>query len=195
MEVDELKDQGNKALEAGEYDRAIDFYTQAITLAPSNHILYSNRSAAYYKKQNWKESLEDALKSTEILDTWTKGYYRAAEAYMALNRMKEACLAFDKVISTSNPSPSKAMIVAHHKCYSTYVQNFFKPLIGTKDVEIKYINHLKGRGVFAKRDFMKGEMVYFESPLMSHRNVAEDRVLVCLLFYFIPFLFWRLIFF
>lgn len=172
MEIDQLKDQGNKALELGEYDSAIDFYSQAIALAPTNHILYSNRSTAYYKKENWKESLEDALKSTEILDTWTKGYYRAAEAYIALNRMKEACIAFDQALSSSHP-PTKAMVAAHHKCYSAYVQNYFKPLIGSKEIEIKYINQLRGRGVFAKRDYMKSEMVYFESPLMSHRNVEE----------------------
>jgi tetratricopeptide (TPR) repeat protein len=175
MEVDELKDKGNQALESKEYDSAIELYSQAIALAPTNHILYSNRSAAQYKKENWKESLLDALKSVEILDTWGKGYYRAAEAYVALNRMKEACLMFDKVIAL-NP-PTKALTAAHHKCYSTYVQNYFKPLIGNKDITISYINQLRGRGVFAKRDYMKSEMVYFESPLMSHRNVSEDKVL------------------
>jgi hypothetical protein len=36
------------------------------------------------------------------------------------------------------------------------LENFFKPLIGSKDIVIKYINNVRGRGVFAKRDFIKG---------------------------------------
>jgi Flp pilus assembly protein TadD len=39
-EVDLLKEQGNKALEAGDCELAIQVYTKAIELSPLNHILY-----------------------------------------------------------------------------------------------------------------------------------------------------------
>jgi hypothetical protein len=41
---------------------------------------------------------------------------------------------------------------------SELLENFFKPLIGNKDITIRYINPLRGRGVFAKRDFLKGTL-------------------------------------
>lgn len=55
-----LKDQGNKAFQAKDYDKAIDLFTQAIKLDPSNHVLYSNRSAAHAGKKEWQAALEDA---------------------------------------------------------------------------------------------------------------------------------------
>lgn len=55
-----LKDQGNKAFQAKEYDKAIELFTQAIALDPNNHVLYSNRSAAKAGKKDWNAALEDA---------------------------------------------------------------------------------------------------------------------------------------
>jgi tetratricopeptide (TPR) repeat protein len=57
-----LKDQGNKAFAAKDYDKAIDLFGQAIALDGSNHVLYSNRSAAYAGKKLWDEALTDADK-------------------------------------------------------------------------------------------------------------------------------------
>lgn len=46
MQVNALKDEGNKAFAAKKYDEAIDLFTKAIAIDPKNHVLYSNRSAA-----------------------------------------------------------------------------------------------------------------------------------------------------
>lgn len=58
--ADALKDQGNKAFAAKDYDRAIALFSQAIKLDPANHVLWSNRSAAYAGKRQWDSALEDA---------------------------------------------------------------------------------------------------------------------------------------
>lgn len=55
-----MKDQGNKAFAAKDYDKAISLFTDAIKLDPSNHVLYSNRSAANAGKKAWGAALEDA---------------------------------------------------------------------------------------------------------------------------------------
>ncbi|KKA27762.1 hypothetical protein TD95_001267 [Thielaviopsis punctulata] len=78
--ADELKALGNKAIAAKDFDDAIDKFTQAIALDSSNHILYSNRSAAYASKKDWTHALEDANKTTELKPDWAKGWGRKGAA-------------------------------------------------------------------------------------------------------------------
>lgn len=67
-----MKDKGNKALQAEKFDEAITFYTQAIELDGKNHVFYSNRSAAYAKKGEYENALQDAKKTVEIKPDWGK---------------------------------------------------------------------------------------------------------------------------
>ncbi|VUC22266.1 unnamed protein product [Clonostachys rosea] len=78
--ADELKALGNKAIAEKNFDEAIDKFTQAIALQPENHILYSNRSAAYASKKEWDNALQDAEKTTEIKPDWAKGWGRKGAA-------------------------------------------------------------------------------------------------------------------
>ncbi|KAK1247684.1 hypothetical protein MKX07_000572 [Trichoderma sp. CBMAI-0711] len=78
--ADELKALGNKAIAEKNFDDAIDKFTQAIALQPDNHILYSNRSAAYASKKDWDNALKDAEKTTELKPDWGKGWGRKAAA-------------------------------------------------------------------------------------------------------------------
>lgn len=57
-----------------------DKFTQAIALQPENHILYSNRSAAYASQKDWDNALADAEKTTQIKPDWAKGWGRKGAA-------------------------------------------------------------------------------------------------------------------
>ncbi|KAL2021615.1 hypothetical protein VTK56DRAFT_6968 [Thermocarpiscus australiensis] len=78
--AEELKALGNKAIAAKNFDEAIDKFTQAIALDPNNHILYSNRSAAYASKKEWDKALQDAEKTTQLKPDWPKGWGRKGSA-------------------------------------------------------------------------------------------------------------------
>ncbi|KAI9575022.1 chaperone [Boletus coccyginus] len=93
-----LKDQGNKAFAAKDYDKAIQFFTAAIAIDPSNHVLYSNRSAANAGKKQWSAALEDAEKCVTLSPSWGKGYARKGAALHGARRYDEAIVAYEKGI-------------------------------------------------------------------------------------------------
>ncbi|KAH8734700.1 heat shock protein STI1 [Ilyonectria robusta] len=78
--ADELKALGNKAIAEKNFDEAVDKFTQAIALQPENHILFSNRSAAYASKKDWTNALHDAEQTTQIKPDWAKGWGRKGAA-------------------------------------------------------------------------------------------------------------------
>lgn len=89
-----MKDKGNKALQEEKFDDAIKFYTQAIELDGSNHVLYSNRSAAHAKAGKYPQALEDAEKTISLKPDWSKGYSRKGSALAYLGRQEDAIEAY-----------------------------------------------------------------------------------------------------
>lgn len=72
MQVTALKERGNAALTSNKFEEAIEFYTKAIHLDPNNHVLFSNRSAAFAKAGQYFQALEDAEKTVKLKPDWSK---------------------------------------------------------------------------------------------------------------------------
>lgn len=96
MQINALKEKGNQALAAEKFDDAIQAYTEAINLDPKNHVLFSNRSAAYAKAGKYELALEDANKTIELNPTWPKGYSRKGSALSYLQKYVEAFEVYQK---------------------------------------------------------------------------------------------------
>ncbi|KAJ4397353.1 Hsp90 cochaperone [Gnomoniopsis smithogilvyi] len=105
--ADELKALGNKAIADKNFDEAIDKFTQAIALTPENHILYSNRSAAYASKKDYANALKDAEKTTEIKPDWPKGWSRKGAALHGTRDLPGALEAYKK---SSELDPNNAAV-------------------------------------------------------------------------------------
>jgi stress-induced-phosphoprotein 1 len=105
LQVTALKDQGNKAFQAKDYDNAISLFSQAISIDPTNHVLYSNRSAARAGKKQWAVALEDAEECVKINPGWSKGYARKGAALHGLRRYDDAIAAYETGLK-SEDSPA-----------------------------------------------------------------------------------------
>jgi stress-induced-phosphoprotein 1 len=96
MSAEDLKAQGNKALQAGNYDEAIDCYSRAIELDKTNHVFFSNRSAAYLMNHDASSALRDAEKCVSLNPSWAKGYGRKGAALHSLKRYDDAIAVYQE---------------------------------------------------------------------------------------------------
>ncbi|VFQ70759.1 unnamed protein product [Cuscuta campestris] len=94
--AEEAKSKGNAAFSAGDYAEAVRHFTEAINLAPTNHVLYSNRSAAHASLGNFSDALSDAQKTVELKPDWSKGYSRLGAAHLGLRNYDGAVSAYKK---------------------------------------------------------------------------------------------------
>lgn len=94
--AEEAKAKGNAAFAAGNFDDAVKHFSDAIALSPTNHVLYSNRSAAYGSLHKYVDALTDAKKTVELKPDWAKGYSRLGAAHVGLGDSQEAVSAYKK---------------------------------------------------------------------------------------------------
>jgi Flp pilus assembly protein TadD len=47
------KEQGTQEFKAKNFEKAIEFYTQAISENPTDHTIYGNRSASYHNLKKY----------------------------------------------------------------------------------------------------------------------------------------------
>lgn len=64
--------QGNAAFKRGDMGAAIEHYTFATEMDPTNHIFFTNRAAAYAHMKKWDKSLRDSNKSIKLKSDWHK---------------------------------------------------------------------------------------------------------------------------
>lgn len=95
MSAAEHKAEGNKQLQAGNYEGAIAAYTKAIELDATDHVFFSNRSAAYLSAGKAEEALKDAEKVIELKMDWPKGYSRKGAALHKMKRYDDAVKAYE----------------------------------------------------------------------------------------------------
>lgn len=93
-----IKEAGNKAFMAKNFDEAIKCYTVAIeiTLEKPNHVYYANRANAQLELHNYEECINDCNSAIEIEPSYTKSYYRKAKALYCQNHLKDALAVIEK---------------------------------------------------------------------------------------------------
>lgn len=85
-----IKTQGNALYKSGNYEGAIESYTECIKLEPDNCIHYSNRSAALMALKRFREAAADARMAVELDAKMIKCHVRMAKAQVLMGHVAEA---------------------------------------------------------------------------------------------------------
>lgn len=93
-EVDALKERGNDFFKQGEFEKAIELFTTALSLHSEEDklasVIHCNRSMCYAHLQNFVLSLADAKRAVTFDSTYKKAHYRLIKSLIELNRLREA---------------------------------------------------------------------------------------------------------
>ena len=93
-EYEKFKDAGNRLYKHKQFQAAIGAYTEGIALdgisTQEMAVLYSNRSVVQLASGNVDEAKFDAKSCITLHPMWSRGYYRLAKVYEALQRYKKA---------------------------------------------------------------------------------------------------------
>ncbi|KAI4173656.1 MAG: hypothetical protein LQ343_002831 [Gyalolechia ehrenbergii] len=108
-EAESFKSQGNAAMQQKDYPKAIDLYTKAINLSPTNPIYLSNRAAAYSASHKHAEACADAELAVSADPKYTKAWSRLGLARFVLGDAKGSMEAYQKGIDYEGSGGSEAM--------------------------------------------------------------------------------------
>jgi tetratricopeptide (TPR) repeat protein len=96
QEAEKAKEDGNKAFAKGEFLLAVEHFTLAINLDPTNHVYHANRSAALLKMCRLEDALEDADRAIKINPLYAKGHFRKGQALAVIGRVDLAVAAMEE---------------------------------------------------------------------------------------------------
>ena len=84
-----FKELGNKEFSQRNFPRAIQLYTQAISIC-ENEVFYVNRAACYLAIDEIQKSISDTTRAIQLNPLYAKSYIRQYEAYMRIGDFSKA---------------------------------------------------------------------------------------------------------
>ncbi|KAK1261522.1 Heat shock protein STI [Acorus gramineus] len=177
--ADEAKAKGNAAFSSGRFDEAIGHFTDAINLAPTNHVLYSNRSAAYASLHRYSDALSDAQKTVDLKPDWSKAYSRLGAAHFGLGNHAEAVAAYKKglEIDPNNQALKSALADAEASLPRRGQSSPFGNVFNGPDVWAKLTADPRTRGYLNQPDFLKMMQEVQRNPNNMNAYLSDQRMM------------------
>ncbi|KAJ4877344.1 Hsp70-Hsp90 organizing protein 2 [Raphanus sativus] len=177
--ADEAKAKGNAAFSSGDFTSAVNHFTEAINLAPTNHVLYSNRSAAHASLLRYEEALSDAKKTVELKPDWAKGYSRLGAAHLGLNQSDEAVEAYSKglEIDPSNDALKSGLADASRSRAAPPPPNPFGDAFKGPEMWAKLTADPSTRGFLKQPDFVNMMQEIQRNPSSLNLYLKDQRVM------------------
>jgi DnaJ family protein C protein 7 len=134
-----MKQEGNAAFKAGRFQEAIDTYSQALAVDPSNKNTNSkilqNRALCHSRQKSWKQAIADCEKALELDPSYTKARKTRAKALGENGNWEEAVRDL-KAIQEENPAEpgiAKEIRDAEMELKKSKRKDYYKILGLTKD--------------------------------------------------------------
>jgi stress-induced-phosphoprotein 1 len=178
--ADEAKAKGNAAFAAKNYTEAIRHFSEAIELAPVNHVLYSNRSAAYASLNQYAEALTDAEKTVELKPEWSKGYSRLGAAHQGLQNHEEAISAYRKGLEIDPSNEALKSGLADVQSARPRGANLFGDAFSGPEMWPKLTADPTTRAFLQQPDFVKMMQEIQKNPSNLNLYLKDQRVMQAL---------------
>ncbi|KAJ6286662.1 prion-inhibition and propagation-domain-containing protein [Bipolaris maydis] len=107
--AENFKKKGNEALAKNAYQKAFEFYTEALKIDLRDATYRCNRSAASYSLENFEDAMEDAYVATRIDPKYAKAWSRIGAASTKCGLTKRGIQAFERAIELAGNNVSAAM--------------------------------------------------------------------------------------
>ncbi|CAH3145626.1 unnamed protein product [Pocillopora meandrina] len=172
----ELKDKGNKFLQANDFAKAIECYTEAISLDPSNHVLYSNRSAGYAKDKKYEQALSDAKKCVELKPDWGKGYSRLGAALSFLKLYDEAEKAYTKGLQLDPENAQLKSGLEEARAMAQRNNPMTNPF-AIPDLYVRLATHPKTKAFLDQPDYRSIVEALRQNPQMLGTYLQDPRIM------------------
>jgi len=91
---------GNDAFKRGCWGEALEWYTRAITEAPLDHRLFTNRSTCNLKVGNFHQAMLDANRALELAPTWARAWLRLGQALQGIGEYIKAEAVYTQAIQS-----------------------------------------------------------------------------------------------
>ncbi|GAB1300341.1 Mitochondrial import receptor subunit TOM70 [Apodemus speciosus] len=166
------KNKGNKYFKAGKYEQAIQCYTEAISLCPTEKnvdlsTFYQNRAAAFEQLQKWKEVAQDCTKAVDLNPKYVKALFRRAKAHEKLDNKKECLEDVTAVCILEGFQNEQSMLLADKVL----------KLLGKENAKEKYKNRepLMPSPQFIKSYFSSFTDDIISQPMLKGEKSDEDK--------------------
>jgi tetratricopeptide (TPR) repeat protein len=162
------KEDANNFMKKGKYNSAINIYTKLIERDNINHILYSNRSVAYMKLNQYKHALKDSIKTTKLAPEWAKGWGRLGASLYKLNRIEQSHTAYLKAYELDNNELYHNMIKLTNQSDSNHSETNMDDLITNMMDNVMANSKIMNK--ISNPDFQKKVMAMQSTPFMALKD-------------------------
>ncbi|CAJ0967261.1 unnamed protein product [Ranitomeya imitator] len=156
-----------------DYDRAVQYYTEAIALSPNSAIYYGNRSLAYLRTECYGYALADASRAIQLDAKYIKGYYRRAASNMALGKLKAALKDYETVVKV-RPHDKDAQM-KFQECSKLVRQKAFERAIACDQHNRSVVDSLDIEGMTIEDEYT--------GPQLQNGKVTVDFMVELMKFY------------
>ena len=90
--AEQYKNKGNDEFKKGQFNAAINFYSDAIECDPNEPAYYTNRAIAYIKLEKFLMAKQDCQRALSINPNFAKAFNRLSKCHIGLGDLVEASI-------------------------------------------------------------------------------------------------------